>query len=790
MTRSLASSFPFIFEGLKRSVRSPSPALRQLRGRAPVPTPLPPPLHGAEAVARSMTFHELDVEVRTPLIMSLWTWFLRRTREQRDVAAEVETLDADTVRVRLRASGGEANHLAFELPLEPGERITGFGERFNALDQRGWELENWTEEGAVGLGEKFSPLLTRLGVPWNPFPKGPAFSYKPVPWFLSSRGYGVLVRTLAPAFFDVGAKDERTLRCELMDREMEILVVYGPEPKTLVQRMVELTDGHPQGLPDWALAPWLDALGGQERVQRVARTLRSHGIPASAIWAEDWQGMDRRPFGESKWSYDTIFPVYRKHCERMYPDMEGMIQGLHDDGFKFLTYYYPYVNDVDEDYAMAAERGWFLEGHDGKTKPIKMFLDWCAQIDLTNPEARAWFKEEMRRGLRLGFDGWMADFGEYTPVDVETHDGEDGLAHHNRYPLLWAELNRELFDEERPDGDFVFFSRSGGPGQQKHTPVFWTGDSNTDFERWDGLPSNLRGLLTAGLSGMSVWTVDVGGYMCIVTRGRDQETLARWTELGAFLAVMRTHHGTHVNRCVQFDSDAGTLEHFATYARFHTALFPLRKALLDEATATGLPIARALLLEHPEDPEAWCVDDQFLLGPYLLVAPMVERGAEWRQVYLPVGHDWIDLWTGERLRGGRRIEAHAPVGRVPLYLRSDGVLPTFDTPVDTLVRREKVANTRLRTLDDAEASLALFVGPDFRGPFDLYDGTRIEVTEVGAKAFEPGVSDHALLPTELVAAWKTAGGEGTELTLPSAAGALTVHSPQPRRVTVHAPAGQ
>ncbi|MFW6051507.1 MAG: TIM-barrel domain-containing protein [Myxococcota bacterium] len=745
---------------------------------------------GAEAVAASLTFQEQVVEVRTPQVMGFWTWFLRQLRRQRPLTPVEVTTEEDRVRAVLRASSAEANHLAFELPLAPGERITGFGERFHALDQRGWKLECWTEEGAVGLGERLSPLLTRLGVPWNPWPKGPAFSYKPVPWFLSSRGYGVLLRTAAPVFFDVGASRADLLRCEAMTRELEVIVLYGPDPKRLVQRMVELTDGHPRGLPDWALAPWLDALGGQERVRQVADTVRTHRIPCSAIWAEDWQGMEPRPFGDTRWSYDSIFPVLRKPCRDSYPDIEGLIGELHDGGFKFLAYYYPYVNTVDDDFAMADERGYLLHDPDGRTKRIKMFMDWCGQVDLTNPEARAWYKEEMRRGLKLGFDGWMADFGEYTPVDVVTHDGEDGLAHHNRYPLLWAELNRELFEEERPDGDFVFFSRSGAVGQQRYTPVFWTGDSNTDFERWDGLPSNLRGLLTAGLSGMSVWTVDVGGYMCITTRGRDRETLARWTELGAFLAVMRTHHGTHVRRCVQFDHDEGTLAHFATYARFHTALFPLRKTLLEEAKRTGLPPARPLLLEHPQDAQAWSVEDQFLLGPHLLVAPVVERGAERRRVYLPAGHAWVDVWTGERRQGAQWVEAAAPVGRVPLYLRSDGILPTFDAPVDTLVRRDRVRSRSLVTLDDAERSLAWLVGPDFRGPFELYDGTVVErVDAAPGSGAADGDGQHALLPGELLAAWPhRASAEGRKVVLSAGAAGLVVRSPHPRRITAYAPA--
>ncbi len=780
----------FAAQALGESVSSPSPAYHRLRGEPPAPTPLPRRVAGAHEVAASMRFRELEVEVRTRPIMGMWTWFLRQTQGARELAPpHIEPCEGG-VRLRVTARGPAANHVAFDLPLAPGERIVGFGERCNAVDQRGWRLETWAEEGAIGLGETLSPRLTQLGVPWNPFPKGPAVSYKPVPWFLSSRGYGVWVRTLAPGFFDVGASDPDTLRAEILTRELEIIVIYGPEPAQLIARFAQLTDGLPRGLPDWALGPWLDAIGGQERVREVARLARAHDIPCSVLWAEDWQGMERKPFGDSKWSYDAIFPVLRHPCRKSYPELERVIGELHEDGIKFLAYYYPYVSVADDDFAMADAAGYFLRDAAGQTRRFPMFMDECAQVDLTNPAARAWYKEELRRGARLGFDGWMADFGEYTPVDIVAHDGEDGLLHHNRVPLLWAELNRELLDEERPDGDYVFFSRSGAAGQQRDTPIFWGGDSNTDFERWDGLPGNLRALLSAGLSGFPLWTLDVGGYTCVVTRGRDAETLARWTELGALLLVMRTHHGTHERRCVQFDEDAATLAHFASYARLHAALYPLRRALVDEAVATGLPVARPLLVEHPDDAVAWAIEDQFLLGADLLVAPVLERGARERSVYLPAGRDWIDLWTGVRRAGGQRLDVVAPLGRIPLFLAADGMLPTFDTRIDTFVRRAAGVRAGLRTLDDAEGSLALFVGPDFREPLRLYDGTVVTRAEGGAPAGAPDprgllAEPHALLPAAMMASWRAcAAGEGTELRL----GDLMVRSPRSRRVRVFRPA--
>lgn len=786
----IPAGLAFARRALGESVRSPSPAL----GRSGEPAParaLPPRVHGVDEVVAALAWEALRVDVRTRTLVGPWTWWLRVPRGAAPIEPVAVAAIPGGVRITVDVGATGADHVAFTAPLADGERIVGLGERTCGVDLRGWYLEHWAEEGAIGLGETWSPLLTAMGVPWNPLPKGPAVSYKPVPWLLSSRGYAIFVDTTAAAFFDVGARTPDELRVEVMATRVDVVVLAAPTPRALLGRLIELTDGKPRGLPDWALAPWLDALGGQARVEEVARTARAARIPCGAIWAEDWQGLERKPFGDSRWSYDAIFPVKRTPCRDRYPAIEAMIDGLHAGGIKFLTYYYPYVSVEDPDFAAGVERGYFLRDAAGHTCEIPLFMDKGAQVDLTNPAARAWYQDELRRGLALGVDGWMADFGEYTPVDAVASDGEPGVRHHNRYPRLWAGLNRELLDEARPAGDAVFFSRSGGPGQQRDTPLFWSGDSSTDFERWDGLPGNVRALLSAGLSGFSVWTVDAGGYTCLFTRGRDAETLARWTELAAFLIVLRTHHGTHVRRCAQFDQDDRTLAHFATYARLHAAIFPLRRALLDEAVATGMPIARPLLLDYPEDPEAWAVEDQFLLGPELVVAPVLERGARGRDVYLPAGRAWIDVWTGARHDGGRRVPMDGPVGRIPLALAADGVLPTFDAVVDTFVRRADVRNPDVATLDDAERHLAVLVGPAFRGRRRLYDGTWV-VHEPG----EPGDAGpvaarrrpHPLLPPALMAAWACVGaGDGAVVRVPWYGGALRIESPRPRSVRVFAP---
>jgi hypothetical protein len=240
---------------------------------------------------------------------------------------------------------------------------------------------------------------------------------------------------------------------------------------------------------------------------------------------------------------------------------------------------------------------------------------------------------------------------------------------------------------------------------------------------------------------------------------------------------------------VQWDTDERSLAHFRTYARLHAALFPLLRALADEAAATGMPVCRPLALHHPHDPLAWAEEEAFLLGSGLLVAPVVARGAREKTLHVPRGSRFLDLWTGLPHEGGAVATVPAPLGRLPLLLADDALLPLLDAPVDTLDRRRPEHAASLRTLDEAERRLRIVLGPHFRGTRTLYDGTRL--TYSLATSFPPllevAADPAALLPAELGAAWRLVGAfEGARGAVPlgDGAGWLEVESPRARRFTV------
>jgi alpha-glucosidase len=289
--------------------------------------------------------------------------------------------------------------------------------------------------------------------------------------------------------------------------------------------------------------------------------------------------------------------------------------------------------------------------------------------DLTNPQAREYVKGFLRAMVvDLGMDGWMSDFGEWAPTDAVYADGSDPVARHNLYPVDWHRLWREVMDEVRPDGDYVVFARSGFTGVHAVSMIHWIGDQETDWSDTDGLPTVVPALINLGLSGIPYVTHDIAGFSGTIAPPSTKELFMRWTELGAFTPIMRTHEGARKDLNWSWNEDAETIAHFRRFARIHQALGGEIRALASEAASSSAPILRHLMLVFPNDRHSRTVSDQFMLGDSLLVAPVVTEGATTRNVYLPPG-TWFHIWTGQRYDGGRDLEIDAPLGQPPVFSR-------------------------------------------------------------------------------------------------------------------------
>ena len=301
-------------------------------------------------------------------------------------------------------------------------------------------------------------------------------------------------------------------------------------------------------------------------------------------------------------------------------------------------------------------------------------------IDLSNPYARSWIKGVMKLNMvPLNVGGWMLDFGEALPLDAKLYDGADPWVWHNKYPEEWQRLSREVIDETGHGDGMVFFARSGFTQSPGISTLFWLGDQWMSWDEYDGIKTTVVGMLSGGISGFSLMHSDVGGYVLlkldiagteIPVINRTAELMMRWMELNAFTAVMRTQEGIVPELAVQADSNPEMLAHLSRFGRIYQALAPYRKALEVDANTRGLPLVRHLFLHYPDDANTHDIRYQFLLGEDLMVAPVLDKGADKVDVYFPQGSAWIDVWTGSDIAySGEWARMPAPLGKPALFIR-------------------------------------------------------------------------------------------------------------------------
>lgn len=536
------------------------------------------------------------------------------------------------------------------MPLACDEDATfyGFGMQYDTTDQRGHAFPLFVSEQGIGrTGQDNSVGIVG----------GPHSTYFPMPHFLDARGRGTLVRGGARVLVDLCQTDADSAWIEVESGQpLELVVLHGPEPVDVIRQLGDEV-GRPAPVPNWAFGPWVAVQGGRDAVLAAVGALAQANVPVAAIWSQDWTGQRTNAGGgygvQYRWVADT----------QLYPDLPQMVDTLHGKGIKFLAYVNPFVMPKLDHFAEMDQSGLLLRGPDGKTYRHPSPAGDAAHPDLTNEAARSYVKAFFTQMVEAqGIDGWMADFGEWVPVDAVPSDGSDPMSVHNLYPTEWHRLSREVLEQLRPQGDFVVFSRSGFTGDQAASQITWVGDQEATWSEHDGLPTVVPALHNLGLSGVPFVSHDIGGFS---GGPRSKELWLRWTELGAFTPIMRTHEGNQRDDNWQWDSDAETIAHFSRMCRVHQALAPELAGWAKEAVTTGRPLVRHLMLEFPDDPASRAVSDQFMLGDALLVAPVVTPGATKRTLYLPPGK-WFHVWTGAEHSGGQSVTVDAPIGSPPV----------------------------------------------------------------------------------------------------------------------------
>src|SRR6478736_1972796 len=490
------------------------------------------------------------------------------------------------------------NHVVEQLSLGVGEYVYGLGERFTAFVKNGQVVDIINKDGGTASEQ----------------------AYKNVPFYLTNRGYGVLVNETGPVSFEIASEKVARIQFSLQGESLEYFLIYGPTPKDVLRKLTALT-GEPGLPPPWSFGLWLstsfttnydEATVNSFIDEMKRRDLPLHVFHFDCFWMREFQWVN--------FEWDPL----------VFPDPLGMLRRLHDRGLKVCVWINPYIAQRSPLFAEAAEQGFLVKREDGSVWQWDLWQAGMGLVDFTNPDATAWYVGKLEGLLDQGVDCFKTDFGERIPVDgIAWHDGSDPRKMHNYYAQLYNEAVFRLLERKRGEGDAVLFARSATAGGQQF-PVHWGGDCDSTYA---SMAESLRGGLSMSASGFGYWSHDIGGF-----EGRpDPAVFKRWVAFGLLSSHSRLHGSDSYRVPWAFDDEA--VDVTRRFTRLKMSLMPYLAQLGEEAHRGGVPVMRPMVLEHPGDRTAAVVDTQYMLGEALLVAP-VFRADGLVEYYVPEG-----TWT-------------------------------------------------------------------------------------------------------------------------------------------------
>jgi alpha-D-xyloside xylohydrolase len=521
----------------------------------------------------------------------------------------------------VRAAHDLQRNFAASLALRPDEALFGCGESFTRLNKRGQRLPIWTYDA-------YSAQTARM--------------YKPMPFLLSSQGWGALVHSAAPMTFDLGQGFDGAAVLYVADDVLDLILFVG-SPKEILSELTALT-GRPRVPPVWSFGLWMgrESYRSQDEVLGVARRLREERIPSDVVHIDtDWP--------EVPFRCDFRFSPTR------FPRPKDMTAELRRLGLRLSIWQFPYLHSADPLHREVTEKDLVVLTSRGRP-PID-----DAVLDLSKAEAVDWYQDQLSHLLEQGVAVFTSDFGEAAPLGGIYHGSRSSFQEHNLFPVRYSRAVADV--TERLCGYDVQMSRSAYTGSQAH-PLHFGGDAETSN---DGMAGTLRGGLSLGLCGFTFWSHFVGGF----AQPPPPDLYLRWLAFGVFTSHLRCH-GQPPREPWEFGGEFTDAFRMAAELRYR--LIPYLYAHATLAAREGHPLIRPLFFERPDDPTSWLIEDQFFCGRDLLVAPMFEEGWE-RRVYVPPG-EWVDFQNGDRHSGPRweRIGA----GDVPIVVlvRRRAAIPT------------------------------------------------------------------------------------------------------------------
>ena len=508
--------------------------------------------------------------------------------------------------------------------IYPGEAIYGLGEQFGPLNKIGQTIGLWNFEG---LGNTSGRI------------------YKNIPFFISTRGYGVFINETKPITFWVGSKEYCKNQIAIEGKLIDYFFFSG-DFKKILNNYTELT-GKAAVPPKWSFGVWMSRISykSQEEVMKVAKKLREMKFPTDIIhidtfwFKEDWK---------CNWEFN----------EETFPDPKNMFMQLKEMGFRVSLWQEPYVIKGTDVYKDAKKKGVLAKNN---CPFVFLFLFSATPIDFSNPEGVSWYQERLKALFDLGASVIKADFGEAIEPAMKFRN-YDGREMHNLYPLLYNKAAFEI--TKQTSGDGIIWARSAYAGSQRY-PVHWSGDNSSTFEN---MLCSLRGGLSIGLCGFTFWSQDTGGFVGVPT----DDLYIRWTQLSIFQSHIR-YHGMGPRYREPWNYEQKTQEIVRNYLNFRYQLIPYLFTEAQLAAQQGLPMLSPLVIEYQTDHNVFNIEDQFLCGRNLLIAPILTKNNS-RNIYIPKGI-WYDYWTDEKIIGPRWINRICKIEHIPIFNKAGTILP-------------------------------------------------------------------------------------------------------------------
>ena len=567
------------------------------------------------------------------------------------------------------------------LMLDVGEKVYGFGEQFTPFVKNGQSIDIWNADGGTAS--------------WQ--------AYKSIPFYMTNRGYGVLVESTKDVSFEIASEKVERVQFSHPGESLVYDVIIGENQKEIISRYTALT-GRPALPPAWSFGLWLSTSFTTSYDEKTVHSFID--------------GMAQRDIPLSVFHFDCYWMKERRLCDlqwnpEVFPDPPAMLKRLHEKGLKICCWINPYISQCGALFDEAMENSYLVRKKDGSVWQTDRWEPGMAILDVTNPDAREWFCAKLKALLDMGVDCFKTDFGERIPVkDIVWFDGRDALGMHNYYTYLYNQMVFDLLRKEKGEGEAVVFARSACVGGQQF-PVHWNGDSTASYV---SMAETLRSGLSAAQSGFAFWSHDISGFESTAPA----DVYKRWAAFGLLCSHSRLHGSSTYRVPWLFDEESVDVVRFFT--KLKCRLMPYLYAKAVEAHEKGIPMLRPMVMEFPNEVGCEDCDTQYMLGDSLLVAPVFHRDGH-VDFYLPQGK-WTSLLSGETVEGNRWIRETHGFMSLPLYVREGSILPMGSR--DDCPDYEYANNVELHIYQPVDGTMSVAV-PDCKGRI----AARFEITMSG-----------------------------------------------------------